>query len=409
VSPGKRKPLLAVVTPFLDRNHGTERHVVEWINCLAESFEIHIYSQQVKDVDLRDKSWHRIPRLPGPHLLNYIWWFAANHLWRAFDRYFRGSRYDLVFSPGINCFDADVVSVHIVFAEYAAKNREANRFSRHPVRDWPRLLHRKLYYRLIIFLERHIYTRADTTLILVARKTSTSLSRFYARNDGSPVLYPGLDSKRFEPQRRLSMRSAARKQVGIADDSFAVVLIGNDWRNKGVPVLLEALALLAGRSLQVLIVSREDPAPARALVSSLGLDGRVHFLPPREDVEFYYAAADACVAPSLEDTFALPPAEAMACGLPVIVSATAGVSEIVTDGADGLILKNPTDASELASMIDRLHADNGFRSMLAENAARTARQYTWERNGHQLCALFEAILQRKGHSMEHKFAQGPTS
>ena len=56
------------------------------------------------------------------------------------------------------------------------------------------------------------------------------------------------------------------------------------------------------------------------------------FVPPRNDIEFYYAAADAYVGPSLEDTFAQPPAEAMACGLPVIVSSANGTSEIVTDG-----------------------------------------------------------------------------
>jgi glycosyltransferase involved in cell wall biosynthesis len=409
VSPEKRKPRLAVVTPFLDNSHGTERHVVEWIAFLAEAFEIHIYSQDVRDVDLRETSWHRIPKLAGPHLLNYIWWFAANHLWRAFDRHFRDLPYDLTFSPGINCFDADAISVHIIFAEYSQQNREADRFARHRLRHWPRLLHRKLYYRLIMFLERRIYTRSDITLILVARKTSQALARFYSRKDDSPVLYPGLDHKRFAPQQRLSMRREARREIGLPEDSFAAVLIGNDWRNKGVPVLLEALAVLSDQRLRLLIVSREDSAVLRDLVSTMGLNDRVHLLPPRADVEFYYAAADVCVAPSREDTFALPPAEAMACGLPVIVSAKAGVSEIVTDGVDGLIIQNPTDASELASMLDRLHRDAGFRSKLSENAARTAQKYNWEASGRQLSVICQAILQRKEHAMEHKFAQGPTT
>jgi UDP-glucose:(heptosyl)LPS alpha-1,3-glucosyltransferase len=205
------------------------------------------------------------------------------------------------------------------------------------------------------------------------------------------------------------MRSDARRQIGLGEDSFAVLLVGNDWRNKGVPVLLEALALLHDSSLQLLIVSREDPAPARARVSDLGLEGRVQFLPPRQDVEFYYAAADAYAGPSLEDTFALPPAEAMACGLPVIVSAANGTSEIITDGVDGLILRNPTDAAGLAAMIRRFMRDQEFRTMLGENAARTAQHYTWERNGHQLSALFEEVLKRKERTAAHALAQGPTS
>ena len=69
--------------------------------------------------------------------------------------------------------------------------------------------------------------------------------------------------------------------------------------------------------IDLLIVGREDPTPFRAMAKDRALQDRVHFLPPRKDVEFYYAAADAYTGPSLEDTFALPPAEAMACGLPV--------------------------------------------------------------------------------------------
>jgi glycosyltransferase involved in cell wall biosynthesis len=77
-----------------------------------------------------------------------------------------------------------------------------------------------------------------------------------------------------------------------------------------------------------------------------GLEDKIRFMPSRGDVEWYYAAADAYVGPSFEDTFAQPPAEAMACGLPVITSATNGTAEIITDGVDGLIVQDPNDAEE---------------------------------------------------------------
>ena len=78
--------------------------------------------------------------------------------------------------------------------------------------------------------------------------------------------------------------------------------------------------------------------------------------------------------------FGLPPLEAMACGLPVIVSNRAGISEIVTDGVDGLVLNDPKDANSLAKMISTLCSDRGLRFNLGKAAATTARQYTWERN-----------------------------
>ncbi|MGA8220802.1 MAG: glycosyltransferase family 4 protein [Candidatus Acidiferrales bacterium] len=389
------KPRLAIVSPFLDKRHGTERRVVEWISQLAGTFEIHVYSQRVEDLDLSKITWHRIPKLPGPHLINFVWWLAANRLWRAWDRRVRGIRHDLVFSPGPNCPDADAISVHIVFAEYVRQIQSELTLARHPLWTWPRILHRRLYYALAISLEGRAYARPDVTLILIARRTSEALARFYGRSERFPVVWVGLDHTLFNPTRRSSLRENARQALEISSERFTLLLIGNDWRNKGLPVLLQALADLRGLPIDLLVVGREDPQSYAAIVNEHALEDRVHFLPPRADVEFYYSAADAYVGASLEDTFAQPPAEAMACGLPVIVSQTNGTAEIITDGVDGLILEDPTDSSALAAMIRRLYEEKEFRSTLAEKAAGTARQYTWERNGRELTAIFEEILQRK--------------
>src|SRR5579862_3827580 len=345
MSASKQKFRLAVVSPFLDKRNGTERIAIEWITRLQDSFEIHVYSQSVEDLDLSSIVWHRIPKLPGPHLINFLWWFFANHLWRAWDGRMRGLRYDLVYSPGVNCFNADVVSVHIIFAEYLERIRS----DRSKSGAWPTRLHRKVYYRLCRFLEKQVYTNSETFLILISQKTAKNLARFYGRHERVAVLYLGLDHETFNPTRRLQLRENARKELEFEGDRFVVLLIGNDWRNKGVPVLLQAIALLRDLPISLLVVSREDPEAIESMAVDSGLAGYVRVLPPRKDVEFYYAAADAYAGPSLEDTFALPPAEAMACGLPVIVSAANGTSEIMTHGKDGLILTDPADFITLAA------------------------------------------------------------
>ena len=389
------KPRLAVVSPFLSRSYGTERIVVEWIEQLADRFDIHIYSQHVEDVDLSRMSWHRIPKLAGPHLFNFLWWLGANHLWRKWDRYVRGLDCDLVFTPGTNCLDADVISVHIVFAEFLQRVRDELPFSKNPLRLWPQLLHRHLYYRLVIYLERHMYARQRNFLVLYARKTARDLERIYSRRENSHVLYIGLDHQTFNPARRAALRENARRELGLSDGRFAVLMVGNDWHKKGIRVLLDAAVQLGASPVDLLLAGREDPAPFRAMAAERGLQDRVHFLPARKDVEFYYAAADAYAGPSLEDTFALPPAEAMACGLPTIVSSENGTCEIITHGENGLILDDPKDAAGLAAMIRRLCEDKIFRDGLGERAAQTARQYTWERNGDELAAIFQDILERK--------------
>lgn len=217
----KIKPRLSVVSPFVDKRHGTERRVAEWISRLADDFDIHVYSQRVDDIDRSTITWHRIPKLPGPHLLNYIWWFAANHAWRAWNRRFRGIRADLLFSPGINCLDADVLSVHVVFAEYLRRFADELKLSRHSIGLWPQLVHRKLYYRVIALLEGRVYRNQDTVLFLIAQKTGSELERHFGRLKPCPVIYLGLDHEIFNPQRRTFLRGKARRAATRNRDSLS--------------------------------------------------------------------------------------------------------------------------------------------------------------------------------------------
>jgi glycosyltransferase involved in cell wall biosynthesis len=394
VSAVKQKPRLAVISPFLDKRHGSERIIVEWLSHLPQEFEIHFYSQRVEDVELLKFEWHRIPKLPGPHLFNFLWWLAANHLWLRWDR-FRGLRHDLVFSSGVNFLGADVVCVHIVFAEYVRQVRSGMRLLRNPVWHWPRLVHRKLYYGAVNWMERRAFANPHTTLLACSKKTAQELGRFYNRRDPIPVLYLGLDHTVFNPVRRTDLRQEARSKLELPEGQLAVILVGNDWRNKGVLCLLEALEHLRDLPINLFIVSSEDSSQCWRLVKEKQLENRVRFLAPRKDIEFYYAAADVYAGPSLQDSYAMPPAEAMACGLSVIVSASAGVSEIITNEVDGLILNDPTDSNALATMIRRLYEDEPFRRRLGGRAVETALQYTWERNGFELAAIFEEILLRK--------------
>jgi glycosyltransferase involved in cell wall biosynthesis len=387
---------IAVVSPFIDKRHGTERRIAEWISRLPLEYEIHIYSQRVEDVDLARMRWHKIPCVPGPHLLNFLWWLAANHLWRWWDARVRGLQTDLVYTAGTNCWDADLISVHIVFAEFVRMAEPELRFSANPVRFWPRLIHRWLYYRLIIFLERRMYTNPRTGLILIAKKTAEDLKRHYGLVGPFPIVYIGLDNEIFNPDLRQGMRLEVRKQLGLGDDKFVLVLVGNDWKKKGLVALIEALAHLKDLPLVLVVAGKDDPIPYQSRIRELRLEAWVKFCPSRADAQWYYAAADVYVGPSLEDTFAQPPAEAMACGLPVITTATNGTAEIMTDGVDGLILPEPNDVAGLAERIRWLYGHPEQRAKIAASAAHTASKYTWDRNGVAMRAIFAKTLESHG-------------
>jgi UDP-glucose:(heptosyl)LPS alpha-1,3-glucosyltransferase len=414
------KRCIAVVSPFLDKQHGTERCVAEQVERLARDYEVHVYSNRVEDLDLSRIVWHRVPALPGPHLFAYGWWFLANHLWRWWSRHFRGVHPALVYSPGINCLDAGLISVHAVFAEVESQVRESLSLRGAPLRFWPRRIHRQIYYRLVRALERRIYTRLGLTLVCVSQRVAGEISRHYHRERSLHVIPNAVDSRVFNSQVRLARREAARRELGIQDRDVVLLLIGNDLKSKGLPCVLEAIAGLRPTPLRLLVVSRDLRATAFQAVPGYGQDARgttldtapprhasvlpenewrqhVRFLEPSPDVMKFYAASDLYVGPSLHDSFALPPLEAMACGLPVIASSRSGVAEIISSGTDALVLEDPTDASQLAELVSHLYHDPDLRQRIGENAERTARQWTWDQNAAALGELIEKVLASQEH------------
>jgi glycosyltransferase involved in cell wall biosynthesis len=403
---------LAVVSPFLDRHHGTELCIIEQIERFAQQdrWTIELYSQKVSQLNgvrpaletSRDSAnyilWHKVSSIPGPHLLGYLWWFFANQWRRWRDR--RSGRVcpDLVYSPGINCLDADVIVVHIVFHAFYERVRPQLALHRVPVRSWPRVIHRRLYYRLMNFLERRIYRDPRVQLVAVSSLVAVQLRAHFQREDVA-VIPNGVDTLRFTPEARVSKRNASRLSLTYAKGDFVLLLIGNDWKKKGLDALLKAFTSLTDLPLRLLVVGSDDPDLYRPMLVQPALRDRVRFEKPSPDVLSFYAAADLYVAPSLEDAFNLPILEAMACGLPVVASSQAGASEMIRDGETGFILRDPRDDLQLARLIRRIYSDPPLCLATGEAASRhVLANCGWDQNAKDTTRFLLTTLQRLSKS-----------
>jgi UDP-glucose:(heptosyl)LPS alpha-1,3-glucosyltransferase len=369
---------IAVISPAVDRQHGTERAVTELVDRLHSKYgdQIELYAERVSDLTLTGPlraaasgggavHWHRIRAFPGPHLFRFVGWLVAN----CFASKGR-SELDVVFSAGINSFDADVILVHVVFHRVAELQKAAGGAGL-------RALHRRIYYALLCCLERRIYKNPRLALAAVSERTASQLRHYFQRADVA-VISNGVDGEYFSAPAIAVMRPGARARWGFSNEDFVLVLIGNDWRNKGLTALLAAMAKCARLPVKLMVVGQDDPAPFRDAAEGLGVANRVLFCPPAADVRTYYAGADTLVAPSLEDSFNLPVLEAMSCGLPVIVSPHAGISQCLKSGHDCLLLRNPEDAGDLAAAIRQLASDPAKRKEIAINAMETAAKFSWD-------------------------------
>jgi len=406
---------LAVLSPFVDKQHGTERVLAELLERLASEHgvDIDLYSQRVADVAVSRPEasspsggagrivWRNVSSIPGPHLTKFLWWYFANRFARWRDARFRGVHADLVYSPGINAPNVDAITVHITFHAFYEQVRPHLRLLGDSPLRWPRTIHRILYYRLIIALERRIYGNPRIALSAVSNVVAQQLERFFGRKDVL-VIRNAVDSSQFNCKARLARRDDSRASFDIGTNDFVFLLVGNDWKKKGLDALLDALASCRDLPVRLLVVGSDEQKPYAEHCERMQLSKRVAFLPPSADVLQFYAAADAYVGPSLEDAYGLPILEAMACGLPVIASTAAGASEIIVNGENGLLLRDPRDVKLLASLMRKICAAPDRGAALGAAAELTAANESWDIYAVRMLEHFRSVASRKNVSRQRQ-------
>jgi UDP-glucose:(heptosyl)LPS alpha-1,3-glucosyltransferase len=169
------------------------------------------------------------------------------------------------------------------------------------------------------------------------------------------VVYNGYDARRFNPGAK-KFRAEVRAMHGIGENERVVLFVSNDFKRKGLDYLMDALGALKRRdfAVRLLVVGSAKPAVIkkyRGLAERAGIGHWTTFAGAVRDVEKYYGAGDVFVLPTLYDPFSNACLEAMACGLPVVTTRRNGASEIITEGGDGYVIEDGSNARVLADRI----------------------------------------------------------
>ncbi len=135
-----------------------------------------------------------------------------------------------------------------------------------------------------------------------------------------------------------------------------------------------------------------DPE-VRSIAEGLGIADRFiapGFIDEREETELL-SGATCFLFPSFAEGFGMPNVEAMACGCPVITSSVFAIPEVVGDAA--ILLKDPRDAEEIASALERVARDSALHAELSRKGLERARLYDWNASAK---TLFDAYGQLAG-------------
>jgi len=206
----------------------------------------------------------------------------------------------------------------------------------------------------------------------------------------APVLAPnGVDVRAF--------RMAAPRNSG----PLRIICVARLIERKGQRHLLAALRRLrdAGVTATVKFVGTGDAAQAyRAEADRLGIADLVTFTGyvPRERIADHYADADVFVLPSHNEGMSVATLEAMAAGLPLVVTRTGGTAELVQEGENGLTFAW-SDVETLVQHLAYLAANRGVVRQMGAASRRRAEQMSWDAVAARYLEIFDRMLNRDVH------------
>lgn len=165
-----------------------------------------------------------------------------------------------------------------------------------------------------------------------------------------------------------------------------VLYSGNHRTHKNLPRLVEAFARAPDCSGLLLAMTGDPDKSVDAVARKHGISNRLHWLGHLNEkgLAEAYRGATALLMVSLAEGFGLPVVEAMACGTPVVCSATTSLGEIAGDAA---CLVDPTDVGSIAAGIERVITNTALRQTLSERGFTRAATFSWDDVASRVFAL----------------------
>ena len=206
------------------------------------------------------------------------------------------------------------------------------------------------------------------------------------------------DRVRVLPNGILPLPAGADVRAELAPDGVPLVgAVGRLDPVKGYDDLIGAVRILKDRGTAVCCVIAgvgPDENRLRGLIDELGLEDSVRLLGLRDDIAALLRAFDVAVMSSHSEGSPLAIIEYMAAGLPIVATSAGGISELIKDGEDGLLV-DPQDPAALAAALERILSDSALGARLGASAqARQVDEHDLERTIGRLENLYVALYER---------------
>ncbi len=379
---GKKLKIAVLVKRFVTTG-GMERYCAEVTKRLARDHDVHVFAQEWQWDQKEKITFHKVPRyLIKPNWLNqlYFSYRTAKMLDDSFDivhSHERVSRYDTL-TVHCPCF-----KTHLVDERHTLKK----------IRLWFSTITspRKLAY--LLHEKKQFAFSKTKKIIAVSEKVKKNVQYCYSLpDDYFGIAFPGVN------QDLLNNESSAgkvsyREKFNIPKGDLVILFVGTEFERKGLESLLKGFKQAIKPGIWLLVAGGgEKHQKYYKMVDDLEISENVKFLGLVSDIGNVYSASDIFILPTKDEPAGMAPVEAMAAGLPVIISNSryAGCAEQIKNN-EAVLLDNPKSPDEIASALKGL-LDSGRRVEVGERGKKLAETLTWEKTVEDTLTVYNAIL-----------------
>jgi UDP-glucose:(heptosyl)LPS alpha-1,3-glucosyltransferase len=369
---------IAVVIPKYGLVGGAEQFASELTEKLSIGGQnsFHVFANRWQS-DFSAVRFHKIPIVSFPKFMTTISfaWFAGRRI--------RQNNVSLVHSHE-RIFSADLFTLHGIPHRYWVHSVRCKRMS--------------LYDLATAWVEKKlVYEGHCSRFIAVSGLTRDIFLQEYPIDpDSVSVIHPGVNLSDYAG--KSNARHAARKALNIRDDDPVIVFASMNFEIKGLDNIMLALARLKkqNKSVKLIVAGKGNMTKYEKLAKDAQISENIIFTGTvtKDKLIDLYLAGDLYMMLSRFDTFGMVVLEAMAAGLPVMISNRVGAKDLIKDEKNGFIIPDASDYDYIASRLTLL-LDKKIRTEMSAAAHQTASENTWDKVAKKYSDLYDEVFAAK--------------
>lgn len=249
-----------------------------------------------------------------------------------------------------------------------------------------------LINRTIFKMSEWIMAHWTDVIVTINQEDYEAAKKFRLKKNGKVYKINGVGIDTQEYGISSQERKKIRNKLGFKEEDFICISVGDLVKNKNLTTLIRAISLLKGENIHYVVCGKgPEEKNLRQLAKNLGVEGKVHFMGFRKDIKNLLGISDCFLMSSKREGLPRSVMEAMATGIPCIVSDIRGNIDLIENNENGFLCE-PNDYVNFARAIVKIQNDKNIVKKFRINNLKKIKKYDSKIVRKQIGNIYEEIL-----------------